>query len=176
MKVIPNCISFSRIVFSLMLIFVKPLSEGFYVLYIACGISDILDGFIARRFGAASRLGEKLDSIADMIMTGVLIAVLYPTLKPTAEIVLWIALIAIVRLASMVTALIKYKAYAVLHTYGNKAAGIALFMLPLLLPYISKAVLLYIVCTIASISAAEELVIQLTSKELQVNRQSIFVK
>ena len=47
MRSIPNCISFSRIIFSLILIFVKPISVVFYVIYIICGFSDIMDGFIA---------------------------------------------------------------------------------------------------------------------------------
>ena len=48
-RAIPNYISFSRIVFSLLLILTKPLSVDFYVIYIICGFSDIMDGFIARK-------------------------------------------------------------------------------------------------------------------------------
>ena len=176
MKAIPNCISFSRIIFSLILIFIKPLSTAFYAIYIICGFSDMVDGFIARKTGTTSRLGEKLDSIADMIMVGVLLVVLYPIVNPAIEIVIWIISIGIIRLSSLVVALKKYKTFAILHTYGNKITGIVLFIFPLLLPYIPITVLLYIVCVVASISAIEELIIQLTSSQLQLNKQSIFVK
>jgi len=54
MKTIPNCISFSRIIFSLILVFIKPLSVAFYAIYIICGLSDIMDGFIARKTGTTS--------------------------------------------------------------------------------------------------------------------------
>jgi CDP-diacylglycerol---glycerol-3-phosphate 3-phosphatidyltransferase len=176
MKTIPNCISLSRILFSLILIFVKPLSVAFYAIYVICGFSDIVDGFIARKTGTTSRLGAKLDSMADMIMAGVLLVVLYPIVNPATEIVIWIISIGIIRLASMVVALKKYKTFAILHTYGNKITGIALFIFPLLLPYIHTTMLMYIICVVASISAIEELIIQLTSSQLQLNKQSIFVK
>ncbi|MCB2295758.1 CDP-alcohol phosphatidyltransferase family protein [Clostridium algoriphilum] len=176
MKAIPNFISLSRIIFSLILIFIKPLSIAFYAIYIICGFSDVLDGVIARKTGTTSRLGEKLDSLADMIMIGILLLVLYPIVNFATEIVIWIVSIAIIRLASMVVAMKKYKTFAMLHTYGNKITGIVLFIFPLWLPYIHTTVLMYIICIVASISAIEELVIQLTSKKLQANRQSIFSK
>jgi CDP-diacylglycerol---glycerol-3-phosphate 3-phosphatidyltransferase len=173
LKTIPNYISFSRIIFSLILIFVKPLSVAFYIIYIICGFSDIVDGFIARKTVTTSLLGAKLDSIADMIMIGVLLFVLYPIINPATEIVIWIISIAIIRLASMVLALEKYKIFASIHTYGNKTTGIVLFIFPLLLPYVNTTVLMYIICAVASISAIEEFIIQLTSSQLQLNKQSI---
>lgn len=176
LKSIPNCISFSRIGFSLILIFVKPLSVVFYAIYIICGLSDIMDGFIARKTMTTSILGAKLDSMADMIMIGVLLLVLYPIINPANEIVLWIISIAIVRLASMAIALKKYKTFASLHTYGNKITGIVLFIFPISLHYFHTTVLIYIICAVASISAIEELIIQLTSSKLELNKQSIFGK
>lgn len=176
MKAIPNCISISRIFFSLILFFVKPLSTVFYVIYIICGLSDIMDGFIARKTGTTSRLGAKIDSMADLVMTGVLLFVLYPIVNPAAQIIVWIISIGIIRAASMVVALKKYKSFAILHTYGNKITGIGLFIFPILLPYIHATVLMYIICAVASISAIEELIIQLTSNQMQLNRKSIFIK
>jgi CDP-diacylglycerol---glycerol-3-phosphate 3-phosphatidyltransferase len=176
MKVIANWLSFSRIIFSLILILIKPLSITFYVIYIACGFSDMIDGFIARKTGTTSRLGEKLDSLADMIMVGVLFVVLYPIVNLTNEIIIWIISIATIRFASMFVALKKYKAFTGIHTYGNKITGMVLFIFPILLPYLHTDVLMYIICFVASISSLEELIIQLTSSELQVNRQSLFGK
>lgn len=176
MKVIPNCISFSRIIFALSLIFVKPLSPAFYAIYIICGLSDIMDGFIARRTGTTSIFGAKLDSLADLIMVGVLLPVLIPIVNPTAVIFIWIIFIGIIRLASMAVALIKYKTFTGIHTYGNKLTGLILFIFPILLPYINTTVLMYTICGVASISAIEELIIQIASSQLKLNKQSIFEK
>ena len=176
MKSIPNCISFSRIFFSLVLILVKPLCLTFYVIYIFCGLSDILDGFIARKTLTTSTLGAKLDSLADIVMIGVLLFILYPIINPSPQIIIWVISIAIIRLASMSTAMKKYRTFASLHTYANKITGMVLFIFPLMLPYVHTIVLMYILCAVASISAIEELIIQLTSNKLNLNKQSIFKK
>ena len=176
MKTISNYISFSRIIFSLILIVVKPLSITFYTIYIICGLSDIMDGFIARRTGTTSKFGARLDSLADLIMVGVLIMILYPIVKLTDEILIWIISVAIIRVTSIVVALKKYRTFAILHTYGNKVTGIVLFISVTLLPYINTIVLMYIISVVASISAIEELIIQLTSNELQLNKRSVFLK
>ena len=176
MKTIPNYISFSRIIFSLILVFAKPLSVTFYTIYIICGLSDIMDGLIARRTGTTSKFGARLDSLADLIMVGVLLMILYPIVKLTDEILIWIIFIAIIRVTSIVVALKKYRTFAILHTYANKVTGIGLFISVILFPYINTIVLMYIISVIASISAIEELIIQLTSNELQLNKRSIFLK
>ena len=174
MKAIPNCISVCRIIFSLILFIVKPLSAAFYAIYIICGLSDMVDGFIARKTGTTSNLGARLDSMGDMVMVGVLLLVLYPIINPPIQIVIWTISIGIIRLASMAVALKKYKTFAGLHTYGNKITGIVLFIFPMLLPCIHITMLMYIICAVASISAIEELIIHITSSKLQINRQSIF--
>ncbi|GAA0081641.1 MULTISPECIES: CDP-alcohol phosphatidyltransferase family protein [Clostridium] len=176
MKLLPNCISFSRIIFSLTLIYTKPLSLAFYVIYIICGFSDIMDGFIARKTGTTSSLGAKIDSMADMIMVGVLLFLIYPIANLTNKIVIWIILIGIIRLASMFIAMKKYKTFGSVHTYGNKITGLVLFLFPILIPYINTTVPMYIICFVASISAIEELIIQLTSSQLELNKKSVLIK
>ncbi|CAB1244425.1 CDP-diacylglycerol--glycerol-3-phosphate 3-phosphatidyltransferase [Clostridiaceae bacterium BL-3] len=174
MKSIANYISVSRIVLSIILVFVNSLGIAFYAIYIICGFSDIIDGFIARKTKTTSRFGAKLDSIADMVVAFVLLFIFYPIINPAIEIVIWIISIAAIRLISMVVALKKYKTFASIHTYGNKITGIFLFVFPILFLYIDTNMLIYIICAVASISAIEELIIQLTSSELQINRKSIF--
>lgn len=176
MKNIPNYISCFRIFSSLGLLFVEPLSIGFYIIYIVCGLSDAIDGFIARKMKVTSKLGAKLDTLADIIMVGVLFIVIYPVVNLNPHIILWIISIGIIRVISIVTALVKYKAFAMLHSYGNKLTGLSLFIFPILLPFINITTLMYIICFVASISAIEELAIHMTSRELNVNKQSIFIK
>ena len=176
MKTIPNYISFSRIIFSLSLLAVEPLSPIFYAIYLYCGLSDVLDGFIARRTGTQSDFGAKLDSVADFLMVGVLLIVLYPVLDPTVAMVIWIIFIGMIRFTSMAVVMNKYKTIAMLHTYSNKITGMILLIFPLLLPFIHSNLLISLVSTVASISAIEELIIHLTADELQLNKQSIFIK
>jgi CDP-diacylglycerol---glycerol-3-phosphate 3-phosphatidyltransferase len=175
MKRIPNALSLGRIFFSLSLFFIQPLSVSFYVIYILCGISDMLDGFIARKLDAMSDLGARLDSIADLVMIIVLLIVLYPMINPSGWILGWMILIGAVRFASMFVAKKKFKTFAFLHTFSNKLTGLALFLFPLFLLFIPKSCVLWSVCGLASLSAIEELGIQLSSQELNLDRKSIFI-
>ena len=174
MKAIPNCISVSRIVLSIALLIVEPLSPTFYTIYVICGLSDMADGYIARKFKLTSKLGTRLDSIADLIMTAVLFIILVPLISLTTGIILWVMAIGVIRILSITVAFIKYKSLAILHTYGNKITGMALFLFPLLLFCVQSTALVYIICVIASVSAVEELAIHLISSQLQLNKQSIF--
>jgi CDP-diacylglycerol--glycerol-3-phosphate 3-phosphatidyltransferase len=173
MKSLPNYLTFSRIILSLALIFIKPFSITFYVIYVICGLSDIFDGLIARKTGSASSSGAKLDTVADLVMVGILLVIYYPAIHPPIQFIIWIGFICLIRFASMITAFIKYNTFASIHTYGNKMTGLALFMLPLLLIFINLTILGFIMCLIASLSALEELIIMMRSSELNVNRKTL---
>ncbi|MCC9296275.1 CDP-alcohol phosphatidyltransferase family protein [Clostridium sp. WLY-B-L2] len=60
MKAIANYISFSRIILSLILVFVGGLNTAFYAIYIICGFSDIIDGVIARKTKTTQKITESL--------------------------------------------------------------------------------------------------------------------
>lgn len=176
LKKIPNLLSCLRILLSMALLFCPPLSGSFYGVYILCGLSDALDGWIARRTNSTSSFGARLDSLADLVMTAVLLMVLLPLIKLTTGVLLWIAAIALLRLISVLTAYRKYGCFAMLHTYLNKATGLGLFVLPLLLPLVRMELLIDILCAMASVSALEELLIQMTSKELNLNSKGIWTR
>jgi len=176
MKSIANYISIARIFLALTLALTKPLSIAFFTIYLVCGISDFFDGYIARKTDTTSKLGEKLDSVADLIMIVVLMIVLYPIINLTVQIIVWIVIIGIIRAVSMMVVFVKYKTFGILHTYGNKITGVVLFAFPLSLAFVQPDVLMYIICVVASISAIEELSIHLSSNELLANKKSIFAK
>lgn len=139
-------------------------------------MSDVFDGYIARKTNTTSKLGEKLDSLADLILVVVLIMVLFPIINLTKQIIVWVVIIGMVRVVSIVVVFIKYKKFAILHTYGNKITGLLLFAFPLSFDFSKSDVFIYIICVAASFSAIEELLIHLRSKELRANRKSIFSK
>ena len=53
-----NLITSCRILLSLLLLFFPALSPGFYGLYLAAGLSDMLDGFVARRTNSTAPWGQ----------------------------------------------------------------------------------------------------------------------
>lgn len=177
MKWLANTISVFRMFLALTLLLVRPLSIVFFAIYILCGISDVLDGYVARKTDTTSKLGEKLDSVSDFILVAVLLIIVYPILNLTVPIMIWIAVIAIVRALSIIIGFVKFRTLAMIHTYGNKMTGVVLFVfLPLALVFFKSDVLFYVICAVASAATVEELFIQITSKELQINRKSIWIK
>ncbi|MHA7965351.1 CDP-alcohol phosphatidyltransferase family protein [Paenibacillus sp. CAU 1782] len=168
LKQIPNVLTIFRIGGSIALLFLEPLSTAFYLLYLLCGGSDMLDGYAARRFHATSRLGAALDSAADAVFVFVMAVVLVPMLILPLAIWLWLAGIAAIKLTSLLTGFFKYRSLAFLHTYANKIAGIALFLFPLVFGMWGEhaTVFAMILCAIASIAALEELAINLTASKL----------
>ena len=72
MKLIPNLLSASRLVIApylFWLLWRREYGISFGLCFIA-GMTDALDGVLARRLGAASRLGAYLDPVADKIFLG----------------------------------------------------------------------------------------------------------
>ncbi len=173
---ISNTITVSRIIFAVTLLFVKPLSLLFFSIYIFCGLSDVADGYIARKSKSETRAGATLDSIADAVFIGVLLIIFLPIFNLPTGILIWIASIASVRILSLIIGFYKYRAFAFLHTYANKITGVILFSFPLLYNAVGLMGTAYFICSIASISAVEELLINSVSKKLSRDIKCIFAK
>ena len=175
-KNVPNFISIIRMLASVSVLFVTPFSSLFLFLYLICGISDVIDGYIARKNDASSNLGQVLDSVSDLIFISIVLYIVLPIVDFPLWIICWIVAIAVVRVISIMIGFAKYRQLAFLHTYANKATGIILFCFPILYLIYGKEIAAIIVCCVASISAMEELLIDLTSKALYRDRGSIFSK
>ena len=98
-----NIITSSRVLFSLILLFTKAFSTSFYVLYIMAGITDVLDGIVARKFKLESEFGEKLDTVADICFVGATLYKLLPVLKMPIWLWLWICVIVLLKLANIIS-------------------------------------------------------------------------
>jgi cardiolipin synthase len=73
-----------------------------FLLFVAAGISDGVDGFLAKRFGMKTELGAYLDPLADKV----LIVSIYVTLGITGVIPLWIVILVVSRDIMIVGAII----------------------------------------------------------------------
>ena len=151
-----NLITSCRILFSLLLFFFPALSPGFYGLYLAAGLSDMLDGLVARRTNSTSPLGAKLDSIADIIFLAVCLIKLLPVLTLPVWLWGWVGLIALLRLVNVVSGFVCRKKLVLLHTRANKLTGALLFLLPLSLGFLNLLYTAVPLCTLASFAAIQE--------------------
>lgn len=166
MKYMPNALTGLRMVLSLCLLLIKPFSPLFLIIYSICGISDILDGLIARKTHSVSAFGSKLDSIADILFMSAVLIALVPKLTIPAGFIIWILLIAAVRIVSLIIVYCKYHTFAILHTYANKITGLLLFCFPYFYTLLNISLTGSILCIAASLSSAEELAIISLSQQL----------
>ncbi len=179
LAVLPNIMTVFRICGSVSLIFIKPLTVAFFIIYTLSGISDVLDGWIARRYHVTSELGTKLDTIADFAFYTVMLLKILPLLKEilAREIWVFVSVIILIRIISYSLAAIKYHRLATLHTYLNKLTGITLFLVPYFIKLPFGNIICIIACSVAGIAAIEELIIHLSSKSYDSSKKSLlFIK
>ena len=151
-----NIITGSRIIFSLPLVFISVSSVWFYALYLFCGLTDMIDGMIARKTGTVCQFGAKLDTVADFVFMAVCMVKLLPMINVSVWLWMWIAVVAMIKVANIVLGLVRRKELVALHTVLNKTTGLLLFLLPFTLQFIVPTYSIAVVCAIATIAAIGE--------------------
>ena len=151
-----NTITFFRIAADIILLFCPVLSPAFYVFYIVAGVSDMLDGFVARKTNTASRFGARLDTIADFVLVVVCLIKLLPVLRIPAWLYIWIGIIALIKVINIISGFVVQKRFVTVHSVMNKATGALLFLLPLTLPAVPLKYTAIVVCAAATIAAIQE--------------------
>lgn len=134
---VPNAITSFRIVGALVILFFSIETVPFYVIYGVCGVSDALDGFIARRTNQTSAFGRKLDSVADLTFYGVMAYKMFIPLIETLKkpiLIIVITLVSIRVLLYLIAGII-YKSFVSSHSVFNKATGLVVFMIPYTIPF-----------------------------------------
>ena len=97
-----NLITSIRIICSIALFFCPVLSTSFYALYIVVGITDMIDGTVARKTNSVSEFGSKLDTVADFVFVAVCIIKLIPVLNVETWMYIWIAVIFVIKVINIV--------------------------------------------------------------------------
>lgn len=156
-----------RMAASLFLLFLPLYSGRFFIVYTIAGLTDALDGWLARKTGTENEFGARLDSIADLMFYGALLVRLFPVLWQSFPMVIWydVLIILLVRLISYAMAAVRYHRFAALHTRLNKLTGGAVFLLPYVLAVSTGVVYSWAVCILAFVAALEELTIHICRKE-----------
>lgn len=167
---VANAITMVRIIGTLLLVFTQPFSALFFVIYTISGISDVFDGYVARKTKTSSAFGAMLDSIADLVLYAVMVLKIFPALWNTLPREIWYAVtvIVIIRIVSYFFVAIKYKRFASLHTKLNKVTGFAVFMIPYMIMAPTVAVPYCITaCTVSGVSTIQEILIHMNSTQYE---------
>lgn len=133
MKHVPNALSVTRIILALSLLIIPALTPLFLIIYTIAGITDMIDGPIARKFNVTSSLGANLDGTADYTFVAVGIVRIVPELlrngglSPVLVAIIVIMLV-IMKGAGMAVGYIRYKQLMMMHTYGAKTGAMLAFL------------------------------------------------
>ena len=155
-KHIANIITGSRMVLSLPLLLIPLTSAWFYALYLFCGLSDMMDGTVARRTNSASEFGAKLDTVSDFVFMTVASIKFVPHFHIPVWLWIWIGVIAMMKLGNAAWGFVRKKKLVFPHTVLNKIAGLFLFLLPVTISFVDLTYTLPIVCTVATVAAIHE--------------------
>ena len=155
-KYIANIITSSRAIFSFPLLFIPLSSVWFYIIYLFCGLTDMIDGAIARKTGAVSKFGAKLDTASDFVFMFVCVVKILPLIHLPLWLWAWIIIVALVKIFNIVLVFIRKKRLISIHSTLNKITGFALFILPLSLTFVETTYSVVTVCVLATIAVMQE--------------------
>ena len=154
MKHLPNILSSLRIVGAVALLLCDVVGTTIWVLYALCGISDIADGWLARKLKCVTRTGALLDSLADICFVGCCAWKLLPLLTLPQWLWLWAGIIVLIKFVNQLSALVLYGRCCFPHTFANKITG---FMLFIAVPMTFWSIIpISIVAVVATFAAIEE--------------------
>ena len=156
MKNLPNTITILRVLGAVCLLFFDVGSFAFWAIYFACGVSDMMDGYLARRLRCESKTGAILDSLADLVFVACCCYQLIPALVFPNWLWLLGGAIATIKVITQISALVMYKKCLFPHTMANKVTGVLLFVGIPLTVFLESIVPMAVVAAIATFAAVHE--------------------
>lgn len=141
------------------------------------GLTDVLDGPVARRTGRSSRYGSQLDSAADILLMGSIVvwmAWLHPGFfrANVVPLVVWLTIGG----AALLVTWVRFRRLGDLHLYSAKTAGVVayLFAVWLFVTGTYHPAFFGLAVGLAILGAAETLMVGLTRDEVDERVGSLF--
>ena len=182
-KHLANIISFTRIIAGAFLYLFNSINGGFIAIYIICGITDLVDGRVARKLGTTSALGAALDTVGDIVTYMALVKILIMQKMIPFWIVMWMLGVAAIHLIAGIVSLVKVKKFFIVHSLFGKILGGSIFVLPFAMWIISKTQLDYmdsvhflmaVIAAISTVAGIESLAIQCKEDDPQTEIKTIY--
>ena len=130
-KQIANLLSSARIVIALVLFTFKELTPAYLWLHLVCGLTDLLDGPIARATKSESLLGSRLDAAGDVLTYLAMCRILVKKKLLTMITLFTFLPPLLIMLVSAFIALARFHEFYFIHTALAKLFGFGCFFLPL---------------------------------------------
>ena len=140
-------------------------------------LTDLFDGYLARRHHAVSIFGARLDSVADdlTILAGMVCVVAFRYEFLNQQIILFLLLL-ILYLVQLIVALLKYGKPTGFHTYTAKAAAVLQGVFLVLLFFFTQPfyVLFYVAFLFTALDLVEEIVLVFILPQWQADIKGLF--
>lgn len=184
-KHLANILSSIRIVAGAFLYLFSDITGGFIILYIICGITDLLDGPIARKTGSTSSLGAILDTVGDAITYMAFVKILLVQHLVPRFIVIWMLGVLGLHLICGFVSLIRVKKFFIVHSLFGKLLGGSVFVMPFAMGIVKLLtdsqdtylfvvhILMAIIAGFATIGGIESLAIQCKEDDPQTEKKTI---
>ena len=151
-----NIITGFRVLISIVLLFCPVFSPAFCVLYLIAGLSDMIDGTIARKMNTVTEFGARFDTAADFVFVVVCLIKLLPVISMPLWLCVWIAMIALIKIINIISGYVVQKKLMAVHSVMNKVTGVSLFILPLTFPIVPLKYSAIPICAVATFAAVQE--------------------
>ena len=152
----PNIITCSRILFSICFLFFPAFSIGFFIFYTLAGLTDLVDGSVARRTKSESELGSKLDTAADWVFIIAALIKIVPSLEIPLWLLIWVIAILILKVVNVAYGFLLHGGFIAIHSTINKIAGLLVFLFPFTVPYFDIIYPSSVLCAVASLATIQE--------------------
>ena len=156
MKHLPNAITALRFLGAVCLLFFDVGSPVFWAIYFVCGLSDMADGYLARKLRCESKAGAVLDSLADLVFVACCCWQLIPVLAFPEWLWIWAGAIVAIKIINQISALVMYKKFQFPHTVANKVTGFLLFLGVPLAVFLESVVPMVVIAVVATFAAVQE--------------------
>ena len=107
---------------------IPQIVSPFWGLYAFCGMTDIVDGYVARRLKAETKTGAMLDSYADIAFVVCSAIKLRSFLIVPTWLWMWAGIVVAVKIMNQMSAWVIHRKFMFPHTFANKLTGFCLFI------------------------------------------------
>ncbi|MBQ7596283.1 MAG: CDP-alcohol phosphatidyltransferase family protein [Clostridia bacterium] len=172
-KHLANIITSARIVGAAVLFFFNEVNVAFLCIYAFCGVTDLIDGPIARKTQSESSIGALLDTVGDVATYVALAKIMLSKHIVPAWAIWWYVPAAAAILCSGFIALKRFGRFFVVHSLFGKIMGGTAFLMPFALRAGLIIPCFAVMCVTASVSAVETAVLTLRSDDPEYEASSV---
>lgn len=169
-----NMITSVRVLLAPSLFFHRDLTGSFFVIYLICAVSDLLDGPVARMTKSTGIAGSILDTIGDALMYTGMMKVVLSTYGIPVWSIFWFAVALVLQIISALIAVRRFGRFYFVHTISSKIMGGMLFLTPFMFSHGLKRLHMLMMSLGVTYSAVEAIIVQCRTKIADSDVRSVY--